>query len=125
MANQIIINNQETFVENITQLPENICTLVVSTNNNIVPGNITENQIYSFSSIEQVSQAGIVPVPSSYEQNNIFGTSFTTGSTDMISNTDVLNLNIVYDKNIVTPININYDPTQDNTFSDISGFPTG
>ena len=125
MANQIIINNQETFVENITQLPENICTLVVSTNNNIVPGNITENQIYSFSSIEQVSQAGIVPVPSSYEQNNIFGTSFTTGSTDMVSNTDVLNLNIVYDKNIVTPINVNYDPTQDTTFSDISGFPTG
>ena len=125
MANQIIINNQETFVENISQLPENICTLVVSTNNNIVPGNITENQIYSFSSIEQVSQAGIVPVPSSYEQNNIFGTSFTTGSTDTISNSDILNLNIVYDKNIVPPININYDPTQDNTLSPISNFPTG
>ena len=122
---QINISIQENFNETINQNIENLCGLIVENNQDIVQSNLIPNQLYTFKSVDDIKANGIIPFPSSYEQNNIFGTTFTTSSLDTISNSDTLKLSIKYDLPQIPPINIIYDPTQDTTFSDISGFPTG
>ena len=122
---QINISIQENFNETVNQNIENLCGLIVENNQDIVQSNLIPNQLYTFKSVDDIKANGIIPFPSSYEQNNIFGTTFTTSSLDTISNSDTLKLSIKYDLPQIPPINIIYDPTQDTTFSDISGFPTG